>query len=185
MMPVGIFVLSGPCIMNLTCEDIEHLFNEHRHELTRCIYRIVRCEQAAADLAQETFMRLVNMGQSASVSYPRALLFRTATNLAIDYLRKGKFERQGGETLDAVLEMPSGAPSVERALLDKQRFQIFLQAIDTLSPRCREAFLLHRVHECSYRDIASRLSISESAVEKLIMRALLHCRTAFQRHDAE
>lgn len=171
--------------MNLTCQDIEHLFHEHRHELTRCLYRIVRCEQAAADLTQETYMRLVNLAQTTSVTYPRALLFRTATNLAIDHLRKGKSERYTGETLDLAVDVPSVAPSAERALFDKQRFQIFLSAIDSLPPRSREAFLLHRVQDCSYREIATRLSISESAVEKLIMRALLHCRTTLQEHDAD
>lgn len=170
--------------MNLTCQDIEHLFHEYRHEVARCLHRIVRCEQTAADLTQETYMRLVNLAQTTSVTFPRALLFRTATNLAIDYLRKGKFERHTGEVLDIAMDVPSSAPSAERAVLDKQRLKVFLQAIDTLSPRCREAFLLHRVHDCSYREIAARLNISQSAVEKLIMRALLHCRTAIQKHDA-
>jgi RNA polymerase sigma factor (sigma-70 family) len=185
-MPVGFFMVRREVlVVNLTCQDIEQLFHVHRHELTRCLYRIVRCEQAAADLTQETYMRLVNLAQTTSVTYPRALLFRTATNLAIDYLRKGKFERHTGDVLEVAMEVPSGAPSAERAVLDKQRLEIFLRAIDTLPPRCREAFLLHRVHDCSYRDIAARLEISESAVEKLIMRALLHCRAILQQHDAE
>lgn len=171
-------------IMNLTCQDIEHLFHEHRHELTRCLYQIVRCEQAAADLTQETYMRLVNLAQTTSVTYPRSLLFQTATNLAIDHLRKRKFERYTGDVSEVAMDVPSGAPSSERAVLDKQRLTIFLRAVDTLPPRCREAFLLHRVHDCSYRDIAGRLEISESAVEKLIMRALLHCRVTLQHHDA-
>lgn len=171
--------------MHLTCQDIEHLFHEHRHEVTRCLYRIVRCEQAAADLTQETYMRLVNLAQTTSVLYPRALLFRTATNLAIDYLRKGKAERQTGDVLDAAVDVPSAAPSAERAVFDKQRLAIFLRAIESLPPRSREAFLLHRVQDCSYRDIAARLEISESAVEKLIMRALLHCRAMLHRHGAD
>jgi RNA polymerase sigma-70 factor (ECF subfamily) len=171
--------------MNLRCQDIEHLFHEHRFELTRCLYRIVRCEQAAADLTQEAYLRLVNMAPTTSVTFPRALLFRTATNLAIDYLRKEKPNRQTGENVDLAMDVPSAAPSAERALFDKQRFRIFLRAIDSLSPRSREAFLLHRVQDCSYREIAIRLSISESAVEKLIMRALLHCRTTLQAHDAD
>lgn len=186
-MRVGFFCMASGenLVMNLTCQDIEHLFHAHRHELTRCLYRMVRCEQAAADLTQETYMRLLNLAQTTSVIYPRALLFRTATNLAIDYLRKGKFEWHTGDVLEVAMDVPSGAPSAERAVLDKQRLEIFLQAIDILPPRCKEAFLLHRVHDCSYRDIATRLQISESAVEKLIMRALLHCRATLQQHDAD
>lgn len=171
--------------MNPTWQDIEQLYHEHRHELLRALIRIVRCEQAAADLVQETYLRLVNRDQSFSVTHPRALLFRTATNLAIDYLRRGKFERADGHGADLASEMPSEAPSAERVLFDKQRVRIFTNAIESLTPRCREAFLLHRVHGCSYREIAERLSVTESAVEKLIMRALLHCRGKLRQHDAE
>lgn len=171
--------------MIMTTQVIEQLFHHHRHELTRAIRRIVRCEQVAADLAQETYMRFLNMGRSVSVSFPRALLFRTAKNLAIDHLRRGKFEPQGGGTVDLLPDIPSGAPSPERVLSDKQRVRFLLHAIESLPPRCKEAFLLHRVHECSYREIARRLSISESAVEKLIMRSLLHCRALLKRNEAD
>lgn len=171
--------------MNMTAQAIEQLFHNHRHELTRVIRRIVRCEQAAADLVQDTYVRFMNMGRSTTIAFPRALLFRTAKNLAIDHLRKGKFEQQGGDTVKVSLERPSEAPSAEQALSDKQRFHILSKAIETLPPRCREAFLLHRVQECSYREIARRLSITESAVEKLIMRSLVHCRGILQRYDAE
>ncbi len=61
--------------MNMTTQVIEQLFHHHRHELTRAIRRIVRCEQVAADLAQETYMRFLNMGRSVSVSFPRARSF--------------------------------------------------------------------------------------------------------------
>lgn len=169
--------------MNMTSQTIERLFHKHRYELARAVFRIVRCEQSAADLVQDAYVRVIHMGRSASISFPRALLFRTAKNLAIDHLRREKFELRGEDMAGLVAETPSGAPSAEQALSDKQRWEIMSRAIETLPPRCREAFLLHRVHECSYREIARRLSISESAVEKLIMRALLHCRTMLQRHD--
>ena len=171
--------------MNLTSHDIERLFLEYRSQLTRSLYRIVRCEEAAADLAQESYLRLVSLAPGTSVAYPRAFLFRTAANLAIDYLRQGRAGRQTGEALEAAVDVPSTAPSAERAVFDKQRLHIFLRAIDSLPPRSREAFLLHRVHDCSYRDIAAKLGVSESAVEKLIMRALLHCRRVLQHHQAD
>jgi RNA polymerase sigma factor (sigma-70 family) len=134
--------------MNMTTPVIEQLFHHHWQELTRAIRRIVRCEQAAADLAQETYLRFLNMGRSVSVSFPRALLFRTAQNLAIDHLRRGKFEPQGGGTDDLFRDLPSGAPSPERVLSDKQRVRLLLHAIESLPPRCKEAFLLHRVLAC-------------------------------------
>lgn len=171
--------------MSLTYLKIEDLFHQYRDELIRRLTRLVRCEETAADLVQETYLRLIRLIDSQRVLYPRALLFRTATNLAIDYLRRGKFERHVCDSLDAAMEVASADPSVEQALFSKQRLQILLRVIDALPPRTREAFLLHRVHDYSYPEIAIRLGISESAVEKLMMRALSHCSSALQHHDAD
>lgn len=70
------------------------------------------------------------------------------------------------------MAVPCHAPPPERELLGKQRFRLFLQAIEHLSSRTREAFLLCRVYGYSYQEIAMRMNISESGVEKLLMRAL-------------
>lgn len=164
----------------LTGPSIERLFLEHRRKLICRLYRIVRCKETAIDLAQETYLRLVAVAGTQPIPYPRAFLFRTATNLALDHLRKEKTRIRLSASLDDAAQVPSELPSAERALFDKQRFKIFLAAIDALPSRCREVFLLHRVHDYTYGEIAARLGISESAVEKNIMRALLHCRRALQ-----
>jgi len=74
--------------------------------------------------------------------------------------------------MDAAMAVPCQAPSPERELLGKQRLRIFLQVIEELPPRSREAFVLCRVYGYSYQEIAARLNISESGVEKLLLRAL-------------
>ncbi len=164
-------------------QHIERLFQDHRQALIRWVHRIVRCEATAADLAQESYLRMMGGPSDQSFNSPKAFLFRTATNLALDHVRREKFRGQAAESLDAASEVPTSFPSAEQVLLDKERLDLFVNALRNLPPRCREVFLLHRLDECPYSEIAMRLGISESAVEKHIMRALSYCRQALHTKE--
>ncbi|QPD03493.1 MAG: hypothetical protein Nkreftii_001267 [Candidatus Nitrospira kreftii] len=156
----------------LTYAQIAYLFHQYREELTRRLIGMVKSRETAADLVQDTYLRLLRLGNQHVVEQPRALLHKIATNLAIDHLRKEKHSVPGIDGLDTAMAVPSHGPSPERELLGKQRFRLFMRAIEHLPPRTREAFLLCRVYGYSYREIATRMNISESGVEKLLMRAL-------------
>lgn len=156
----------------LTYAQIASLFHQYREELTRRLVGMVKSHETAADLVQDTYVRLLRLGIADVVEQPRALLHRIAANLAIDHLRKEKNSVQAFDGMDAAMAVPSRAPSPERELLAKQRLRLCLQAIEQLPPRSREAFVLCRVYGYSYQEIAVRMNISESGVEKLLMRAL-------------
>lgn len=158
--------------LTLTYAQIADLFHRYREELMRRLVSMVKSHETAADLVQDTYLRLLRLGEQHVVEQPRALLHRIASNLAIDHLRKEKHAVQALDGLDAAMAVPSRAPSPEREVIGKQQFQTFLRAIEDLPPRTREAFLLCRVYGYSYQEIATRMNISESGVEKLLMRAL-------------
>lgn len=165
----------------MTDAQVEDLFRQHRDELMRRLVGMVHSRETAADLTQETFAKVLRLVRTQVVEHPRALLHHIATNLAIDHLRKQKSPLHAGDSIEAGLEVPSTLPSQERMVLGKERFQMFMRAIESWPPRTREAFLLHRVYGYSYREVAVRMSISESGVEKHLMRALAHsCKV----HDA-
>ncbi|BCA53923.1 putative RNA polymerase sigma factor FecI [Nitrospira sp. KM1] len=164
--------------MNLTYSDIERLFDEQRHVLTLHVTRLVRSKELATDLVQEAFTRILGIAGKENVIYPRSLLYRTAINLAIDHLRSRKTPTcslSEPVTEDAALNVASLIPTPDRELSAKQQLQQVQAVIDQLPPRCRHAFLLHRVEGYSYVQIARELGISKSAVEKLITRALKQC----------
>lgn len=158
--------------LRLTYAQIASLFHQYREELTRRLVGMVKSHETAADLVQDTYVRLLRLGDAHVVEQPRALLHRIAANLAIDHLRKEKNGVQAFDGMDAAMVVPSQVPSPERELLAKQRLRLCLQAIEQLPPRSREAFVLCRVYGYSYQEIAVRMGISESGVEKLLMRAL-------------
>jgi RNA polymerase sigma factor (sigma-70 family) len=159
---------------------LETLFLEYWPKLTSWLYPVVRCRETAAELTQEAYLHLLSFSRQQTIRHPRAFLYQTAKNLALDHLRKDRVQGLHVTDLDEAAQMPADQPSAERVLLDRERVDQFLAAMETMSPRSREVFVLHRVQELSYRQIAHRLNISESAVEKNIMRALTHCRRALQ-----
>lgn len=159
-------------IMTLSYAQIEDLFHRYRDELIGRMAAMVHSRETAADLVQDTYLKLVRVAPTTTIEQPRALLYRIATNLAIDHLRADKRRSGAAEPLDAALELPCSAPSPERAAFGKERLRLFRRAVDSLPPRTKEAFVLYHVEGCSYREIATRMGISFSGVDKHIRRAI-------------
>ena len=127
----------------------------------------------ADDVAQDTCVRALDLPAPSNVRDPIRYLFRIARNLVIDRRRKRARDALLSESL-AVLEYGSSDPAdPERILAGKQDLARVLSAIDSLPPRCREAFTLHRFGGLSYAAIARRMGVSTSMVEKHIAEAML------------
>jgi RNA polymerase sigma-70 factor (ECF subfamily) len=127
----------------------------------------------ADDVAQEACARVLDLPAPHNVREPLRYLFRIARNLVIDRRRKRAREAVLSESL-AVIEFGSSNPAdPERILAGKQDLARVLAAIESLPPRCREAFTLHRFGGLSYAGIARQMGISTSMVEKHIAEAML------------
>jgi RNA polymerase sigma factor (sigma-70 family) len=148
----------------------------HFDELSRYLSRRTGTAEAAADLTQEVFARMVEKGERIEcIRHPRGYLFRSAKNLMVDSWRST--DEQSAGVYDDETESDA-VNSPETILQHRESLALLLQAIETLPPRCREVFLLHRFEDMSYEEIAERLDIGVSAVEKQMMRAMKACRLA-------
>ncbi|OAI02803.1 RNA polymerase sigma factor [Methylomonas methanica] len=157
--------------MNL---DISALYRQHCKELLHHLLRIVKCQETAEDLVQESYLILARTANATAIENPRSFLYRTASNLALDHLRHNKIvERHQEAALLAEEPQQSGA---ESEIASQQCRTLLYQTIAELPPRCRDAFILHKIRGLSYREVAGVLDISESAVEKHIVKGLVHCR---------
>lgn len=127
----------------------------------------------AEDLVQEACLRATH-ADSGELHNIRAYLFRILTNLVTDHFRKLRRTRERFTEREApdVAEDKHGA---EEHLIAKQRLQILQEAIDELPPRCRECFILRRFENLPHADIAARMNITKSAVEKHLAAATVHC----------
>ena len=133
----------------------------------------------ADDIAQDAYLKAMQLPQPDAVRDPVRYLFRIMRNLIVDRKRSKTRETTAIEAI-AVAEFGARMPDPERVLTGKQELSLALAAIKRLPPRCREAFILHRFKGLSYSAIAKRMRISVSMVEKHIAEAMLRVTRATQ-----
>jgi RNA polymerase sigma-70 factor (ECF subfamily) len=135
--------------------------------------------EAAADLAQESCLRVLSAQSSGrAVMDMRALLYRTARNLLVDQLRRDGLRRHDSMDCLAEHQLPAAPRHLqpEEALASLQSVRGYLDTIEDLPPRCREAFTLYVFEELGHAQIAERMGISVSMVEKHVVRGMVACR---------
>ncbi|MBB5519228.1 RNA polymerase sigma factor [Amphiplicatus metriothermophilus] len=143
--------------------------------------------EVARDIAQEAYLRAWRYAQEAPIDNPRALLFKTAANLAANEFVARRRARlrgpQAGETgPDGTFDdLASDAPSPEQTALARSDARLSLAAIDALPRKVRRAFVMSRFEERTYGEIADELSVSVSSVEKYIITALKALRAAVEK----
>jgi RNA polymerase sigma factor (sigma-70 family) len=126
----------------------------------------------ADDLVQEVFLSLQVRGSAGGdIDNIEGYLFRTAANAIVRRHQRQKWDWAGHGQLDDLDDL-SDDVSPERVLLGKEELDRVLAAMRGLPPRCAQAFVLHRFEELTYSTIAVRMGVSNSAVERLIQRAL-------------
>ncbi|NWJ25347.1 sigma-70 family RNA polymerase sigma factor [Rhizobium sp. Td3] len=156
-------------------KSIFESFAASYEELLRHLSRRLGRDADAADVLQDTYLRLQNIPTETDIKNPRSYLFRMADNSAMDHIRgKRSIERyfSSEETPDSADEKPSP----ERIVDYRQRLDRLQQAVSELPQRQRQVFLMHKIDGLSHAEISRELGITRSAVEKLVMKALAHLR---------
>ena len=155
-------------------ERITRLFSEHNESLVRFLAARLHSVHEAKEVAQEAYVRLLSLDDSGAVSFLRAFLFKTAANLAVDRLRTRNRQRQAMNAglCDELRETPT--PDYEAAQAEEA--EIVRRLIGELPPKCRYAFLMHRIHGEDFAVIAKQMELSERMVRHYVLRAVLHCR---------
>ncbi|MEG1040065.1 RNA polymerase sigma factor [Pseudomonas sp. NUPR-001] len=138
----------------------------------------------AADMTQDVFTQWLGYRDRARVEQPRAFLFQVARNLLSDHWRRQRVRHTLLDDQAAVDEhavIDSNADPLNHAQ-QQQRLEQLKSVLGELSPRRREALMLHRFEGLTQAQIGERMGISVSMVEKHIAAALLHCK---QRLDSD
>ena len=132
----------------------------------------------ADDLTQEVFLRLVRPGQAGELRDPVAFVFTLARNLVRDRARRLYTRCARASVAIEEVELPCGMPTPEQALEQQDRLRAAESVLASLKPNAREAFLLRRVYGHEYADIAARMGVSVSMIEKHMMAATAALREA-------
>ena len=133
-------------------------------------------------MAQETFARLCALDDPAAVRQPRAFLYRIARNLAIDAARKQSVRARHLVGLSDMEDAPSAKPRPDHLVEEDQLRRALNQAIVEMPPRRRDVFVLYRFGGLTQAEIADRLGISTSMVERHLMKAMAECRRRLQSY---
>lgn len=149
---------------------------DHQPELLRFLHGRVPHGQDAADIAQESWTRLLRYWGQQPPAALRALLFGIARNLLHNHWRWSRLRQIEQPTDFAEFDRISDSPDQERQLQGQRSLARLEAAVEALPPKCRAVFLLSRIEGLSNGEIARRCGISVKMVEKHLGRAIGRCR---------
>lgn len=153
--------------------DVAVLYRQQHSWLQSWLRRRLNCSQSAADLAQDTFIRLLAKGQMPELHAPRTFLAKVAQNVLSNHYRRQKLERA---YLEALAAMPEPvAPSLETQSILLETLIALDAALETLERPVREAFFWSQIDGLSHGEIAEKLKVSVTTVKRYIVKAMALC----------
>jgi len=155
-------------------------FQQNEPLIKKVLRRFGLSPEDIADLTQETILRALEAERRQEIREPTGFLVGIAKNIARKELQKrsrfvlGLIEEFRPE--EHILD----EPSVDDVVDSQERMLIFWEALSTLPPQCQKVFVLKNVHGERHKDIAQRLGISVSTVEKHVAEGLKRAREFMQ-----
>ena len=158
-------------------------FLESSTFLKKFLARFLRVPQDIEDVAQEAYLRAYTAERRELIEQPTAFLFRVAKNLALTRLSR-KSHRITGYIEEACasvdIELAAGSDEEIEA---QQCLGLYCEAIASLPEKCRQVFLLRKVHGLTHQEIGAHMNLSISSVEKYLRQGILSCRTHLQQRE--
>ena len=153
--------------------DIDQLYSDHHGWLHGWLRSRLGNAADAADLAQDTFLRVLLKQELLELRTPRAFLRTIARGLVIDHWRREELERA---YLESIAHLPEAeAPSAETREMLLELLEGIARLLDGLKPKVRSAFLLAQCEGLPHAQVAERLGVSVRSVERYVAEALFHC----------
>ena len=137
------------------------------------VVRATRGSSHAEDYLHSAFLRLEEYRKANEVQTPAGFLVRAAVNIAADEARRPAQRTADPRPIEDFIEIADAQPLADEVFAARARLERVKEGLSRLSPRTREIFLMHRVEGLKYREIASELGVTVSAVEKHVAKAAL------------
>lgn len=162
----------------MTEKDFNNLFNTWFDPVRR--YLFFRCgnQEVATDIAQEAFIRLWERNRSITAEVKAGLLYKIANDLLISYFRRQKVQLN----YQGQLKIEDTQASPEDLLLHQEMLDRYTELLARMPETQRTVFLMSRMDELKYAEIAERMQISVKAVEKRMTLALKFIRKELQAY---
>ncbi len=166
-------------VVRMRSISLKKIYERYSRELHRYLTGAMRGNAVEAeDITQATFMKLASQDTPDEVENPRAYLFQTAKNLMVDKARKkARYSRMMAAMQHENIEKHDPI-TPEQIIHSRQALKGLEAVIVNLPPRQRRVFILSRVHNLSYEEIAAETGLTKAGVKQHIVRALAVCRSA-------
>ena len=154
-------------------DDMHGLYRDHNQWLLGWLLRRLGDREQAADLTQDTFVRLISSALTRVPQEPRSYLATVAKRLMIDQLRRRQLERSYLEYLANEPLMQECSP--ERRIMVMETLLQLDAMLDGLDTKVRQAFFYVQLDGMAYGEVAARLGVSVSAGTKYMAKATERC----------
>lgn len=161
------------------------VFTENESVLKKYLRRFASSSHDIEDICQETVLRALEAEKAREIKEPRAFLFGIAKNVVrkeLDKKSRGLLDFIADFTPD---EYSSNEPTIEAQLDSHARMLRFGEALMVLPSQCQRVFVLKKVQGYSHKEIAQKLRISVSTVEKHVATGLKRTKEYMQLHQNE
>jgi RNA polymerase sigma factor (sigma-70 family) len=157
---------------------VSQLFQEHNRALVGYLTARLRSEHEAKEVAQEAYVRLLQLHKPGTPSLFRAYLFKTATNLAIDRLRRKavRYRADNADRFGEVSAVRTVAESPEDQMLAQELTLQLNNYLGELPEIYQQVFRLHRLDGLDQREVGQRLGFSDRMVRRYVTYAMVYCR---------
>ncbi|MFA7554969.1 MAG: RNA polymerase sigma factor [Spongiibacteraceae bacterium] len=146
-----------------------------RLRLKRYLNRFLKRPEDVEDITQESFLKVLEAGSKGKIHHPKAYLYRTARNLALNSkaLKSNHVVNYVEDLLSP--DVLAETTKLEDDLLAQQRFELFCRATAKLPEQCRKVIILCKVYGYSQKEVAQKLNINVGTVEKHVAKGMLRC----------
>ena len=154
-------------------EEFKTLFNTYFEDVRRYILYRSGNEEMANDIAQDTFLRIWEKQLMIDPKTEKGLLFKIAGDLFVSQYRRDQVAFNFFNTFQ-----PGNKSTTPEDELNFQELKkAYEKALESMPEKQRTVFLMNRIDELKYKEIADQLELSVKAIEKRMSQALEHLKT--------
>jgi len=161
---------------------ISSLYVKYSSDVRNFLRARYRCDDQLDDIVQETFLKAHRSACWENIKNPKAYLMRTAKNLFIDLMRKKS--RNLVDYSDTIEDEHSDINNPARTQLADEEMYLLSVAIEQLTQQVKTAFVLRKVYDLSYIEIAARMNLSVRTIEKHVANGLAKVAVSMRKQKA-
>lgn len=134
------------------------------------------------DIVQDTYARLLRARAAGNIRHPKAFLFTTARNAALDFFRRRRTVATEDVTHFDESAVLVDRPDLVELVSREQELEILADAVRALPDRCRQVIMLRYLDGLAYKEIAVQLDISPETVKAQLAKGMRRCAEYFREH---